>query len=159
MRKKLVLIMAIVVMIISICSIIEAKTTTGLMGQDSQGRYFSTETGYFTVQGKTYYAHHSKSRMYAKGELATNTYRIRNNKLYYFGADGAMITKKTRRDKTTRYIDFNKDGSVHYIYPAGRGEPYERYNANRQRYQVRKHGKWRDTGNQCWPYGMIDHQW
>lgn len=159
MRKKLVSIMAIVVMIISMCSIIEAKTTTGLMGQDSQGRYFSTETGYFTVQGKTYYAHHSKSRMYAKGELATNTYRIRNNKLYYFGADGAMITKKTRRDKTTRYIDFNKDGSVHYIYPAGRGEPYERYNANRQRYQVRKHGKWRDTGNQCWPYGMIDHQW
>lgn len=159
MRKKLVSIMAIVVMIISMCSIVEAKTTTGLMGQDSQGRYFSTETGYFTVQGKTYYAHHSKSRMYAKGELATNTYRIRNNKLYYFGADGAMITKKTRRDKTTRYIDFNKDGSVHYIYPAGRGEPYERYNANRQRYQVRKHGKWRDTGNQCWPYGMIDHQW
>lgn len=159
MRKKLVSIMAIVVMIISMCSIIEAKTTTGLMGQDSQGRYFSTETGYFTVQGKTYYAHHSKSRMYAKGELATNTYRIRNNKLYYFGADGAMITKKTRRDKTTRYIDFNKDGSVHYIYPAGKGEPYERYNANRQRYQVRKHGKWHDTGNQCWPYGMIDHQW
>lgn len=159
MRKKLVSIMAIVVMIISMCSIIEAKTTTGVMGQDSQGRYFSTETGYFTVQGKTYYAHHSKSRMYAKGELATNTYRIRNNKLYYFGADGAMITKKTRRDKTTRYIDFNKDGSVHYIYPAGRGEPYERYNANRQRYQVRKHGKWRDTGNQCWPYGMVDHQW
>ena len=159
MRKKLISIMAIVVMIISMCSIIEAKTTTGLMGQDSQGRYFSTETGYFTVQGKTYYAHHSKSRMYAKGELATNTYRIRNNKLYYFGADGAMIAKKTRRDKTTRYIDFNKDGSVHYIYPAGRGEPYERYNANRQRYQVRKHGKWRDTGNQCWPYGMIDHQW
>jgi len=159
MRKKLVSIMAIVVMIISMCSIIEAKTTTGLMGQDSQGRYFSTETGYFTVQGKTYYAHHSKSQMYAKGELATNTCRIRNNKLYYFGADGAMITKKTRRDKTTRYIDFNKDGSVHYIYPAGRGEPYERYNANRQRYQVRKHGKWRDTGNQCWPYGMIDHQW
>ena len=159
MRKKLISIMAVVIMIISMCSIIEAKTTTGLMGQDSQGRYFQTETGYFTVQGKTYYAHHSKSRMYAKGELATNTYRIRNNKLYYFGADGAMITKKTRRDKTTRYIDFNKDGSVHYIYPAGRGEPYERYNANRQRYQVRKHGKWRDTGNQCWPYGMIDHQW
>lgn len=159
MRKKLISIVAVVIMIISMCSIIEAKTTTGLMGQDSQGRYFSTETGYFTVQGKTYYAHHSKSQMYAKGELATNTYRIRNNKLYYFGADGAMITKKTRRDKTTRYIDFNKDGSVHYIYPAGRGEPYERYNANRQRYQVRKHGKWRDTGNQCWPYGMIDHQW
>lgn len=159
MRKKLISIVAVVIMIISMCSIIEAKTTTGLMGQDSQGRYFSTETGYFTVQGKTYYAHHSKSRMYAKGELATNTYRIRNNKLYYFGADGAMITKKTRRDKTTRYIDFNKDGSVHYIYPAGRGKPYERYNANRQRYQVRKHGKWRDTGNQCWPYGMIDHQW
>lgn len=159
MRKKLISIVAVVIMIISMCSIIEAKSTTGLMGQDSQGRYFSTETGYFTVQGKTYYAHHSKSRMYAKGELATNTYRIRNNKLYYFGADGAMITKKTRRDKTTRYIDFNKDGSVHYIYPAGRGEPYERYNANRQRYQVRKHGKWRDTGNQCWPYGMIDHQW
>lgn len=159
MRKKLISIVAVVVMIISMCSIIEAKTTTGLMGQDSQGRYFSTETGYFTVQGKTYYAHHSKSQMYAKGELATNTYRIRSNKLYYFGRDGAMITRKTSRDRATRFIDFNKDGSVHFIYPMGRGTKYERYNANRKRYQVFKRGKWRDTGMQCWPYGMIDHQW
>ena len=134
------------------------EASTGMMSEDAEGRIFSTHTGYFTVRGKTYYAHKTSSRMYKKGELLTNGYRVRNNKLYYFGADGAMITRKTSRDRTTRYIDFNKDGSVHYIYPAGRKKPNERYNANHRRYQVKKHGKWRDTGNQCWPYGMIDWQ-
>jgi hypothetical protein len=138
--------------------ITEAKTT-GIMHQDSEGRIYSTQTGYFKVRGKTYYAHHSKSAMYDKGELLTNGYRVRNNKLYYFGADGAMVTKKTRRDKSTRYIDFNRDGSVHYIYPAGQRTKKERYNANHRRYQVKKHGKWRDAGMQVWPVGMIDWQW
>lgn len=137
----------------------EAKTTTGIMHQDAEGRIYSTHTGYFTVHGKTYYAHHSKSQMYDKGELLTNGYRVRHGKLYYFGADGAMITRKTSRDKSTRYMDFNRDGSVHCIYPNGRGEKAERYNADRQRFQVRKHGKWKDVGQQIWPYGLIDHQW
>ena len=136
----------------------EAKTVN--VAEDIyEGRYYSAERGYFTAGGKTYYAHQSKSAMYDKGELVTNAYRVRNNKLYYFGRDGAMLTAKTSRNKTTRYIDFNRDGSVHYIFPAGYGEPRERYNANHQRYQVRKHGKWIDTGMQCWPYGMIDWQW
>ena len=137
----------------------EAKTSNGIMGTDAGGRIFSTHTGYFTVRGKTYYAHCSSSRMYKKGELLTNGYRVRNNKLYYFGADGAMVTRKSSRDRSTRYIDFNRDGSVHYIYPAGRKKPNERYNANHRRYQVRKHGKWRDVGQQVWPWGLIDHQW
>ena len=136
----------------------EAKTSNGIMGTDAGGRIFSTHTGYFTVRGKTYYAHCSSSRMYKKGELLTNGYRVRNGKLYYFGPDGAMITRKTSRDRSTRYIDFNKNGSVHYIYPAGRKKPNERYIANHRRYQVRKHGKWKDVGQQVWPYGMIDWQ-
>ena len=136
----------------------EAKTVN--IAEDIyEGRYYSAERGYFEAGGKTYYAHKTKSQMYEVGELLTNGYRVRNGKMYYFGPDGAMITRKTSRNKTTRYIDFNRDGSVHYIYPAGYGEPRERYNANRQRYQVRKHGKWIDTGMQCWPYGMIDWQW
>ena len=137
----------------------EAKTHTGLMGEDDQARIYSTRLGYFTIRGKTYYAHHSRSAMYKKGELLTNGYRVRNNKLYYFGPDGAMVTRKTPRDKSTRYIDFNKDGSVHYIYPAGYYEKTERYNANRHRFQEYKHGKWQDTGMQVWPYGWIDWQW
>lgn len=137
----------------------EAKTHTGLMGEDDMGRKYSTHLGYFTVNGKTYYAHHSRSAMYKKGELATSTYRIRNGKMYYFGADGAMLTRKTPREKSSRYIDFNKDGSVHYIYPAGYYEKTERYNANRHRFQEYKHGKWQDTGMQVWPYGWIDWQW
>ena len=137
----------------------EAKTSTGIMGTDAGGRIFSTHTGYFTVRWKTYYAHCSSSRMYKKGELLTNGYRVRNGKLYYFGHDGAMITRKTSRNRSTRYIDFNRDGSVHYIYPAGRGTKKERYNANHRRYQVKRHGKWKDTGMQVWPYGLIDHQW
>ena len=136
----------------------EAKTT-GIMSIDEEGRIYSTQAGYFTVQGKTYYAHHSKSAMYDKGELLTNGYRVRNNKLYYFGADGAMVTKKTRRDKSTRFLDFNRDGSVHYIYPAGYGDTDERYNAKRQRFQVYKNGHWQDVGQQVWPWGLIDWQW
>ena len=139
----------------------DAKTTTntGLMGEDDQARIYSTRLGYFKVNGKTYYAHYSRSAMYKKGELLTNGYRVRNDKLYYFGPDGAMVTRKTPRDKSTRYIDFNKDGSVHYIYPAGYYDKEERYNANRHRFQVLKKGKWEDTGMQCWPWGMIDFQW
>lgn len=157
-RVSLITIMAIIIMIFSMCITTEAKTRTGLMGEDSEGRYFSTQTGYFTVRGKTYYAHKTKSMMYDVGELATRTYRVRDGKMYYFGKDGAMITRKTSRNRTTRYIDFNRDGSVHYIYPAGRGVPYERYNANRHRFQEYKHGKWRDVGMQCYPYGWIDWQ-
>lgn len=137
--------------------ITEAKTT-GIMHQDAEGRIFASDTGYIKINGKTYYAHHSKSAMYEKYELLTNGYRVRNGKMYYFGPDGAMVTRKTSRDRSTRYIDFNKDGSVHYIYPAGRKKPNERYNANRRRFQVLKHGKWRDTGMQVWPYGWIDWQ-
>ena len=136
----------------------EAKTT-GIMSMDEEGRIYSTQTGYFTVQGKTYYAHHSKSALYDKGELATRTYRVRNGKMYYFDKDGVMVKKKSSRNRTTRYIDFNRDGSVHYIFPAGYGEPHERYNANRRRFQVRKGNRWIDTGMQVWPYGWIDWQW
>ena len=135
------------------------EASTGMMSEDAEGRIFSSQTGYFVVSGKTYYSHYSKSRMYEAHELLTNGYRVRGNKLYYFGADGAMITKKTRRDKSTRYIDFNRDGSVHYIYPAGYGDTDERYNANHQRFQARKNGHWKDVGQQVWPYGLIDHQW
>ena len=135
----------------------EAKTVN--VAEDIyEGRYYSAERGYFTAGGKTYYAHKTKSQMYEVGELLTNGYRVRHGKLYYFGPDGAMITRKTSRNKTTRYIDFNKDGSVHYVYPAGYGEVRERYNANRRRFQVLKHGEWRDTGMQVWPYGWIDWQ-
>ena len=134
------------------------EASAGMMSEDAEGRIFSSQTGYFVVNSKTYYSHYSKSRMYEAHELLTNGYRVRGTKLYYFGADGAMVTRKTSRDHTTRYIDFNRDGSVHYIYPAGMGEPHERYNANHRRYQVRKHGKWRDVGQQVWPWGMIDWQ-
>lgn len=152
---------AFMIAILLVCMITEAKTTagTGLMGEDDMARQYSTQLGYFKVNGKTYYAHHSRSAMYAKGELATNTYRVRGGKMYYFGPDGAMVTRKTPRNKSTRYIDFNRDGSVHYIYPAGYYDKEERYNANRHRFQVLKKGKWEDTGMQVWPYGWIDWQW
>lgn len=150
-------IMLIVVIMVTLATAVHAST--GLMGEDDQARLYSTRLGYFTVNGKTYYAHHSKSAMYKKGELLTNGYRVRNGKMYYFGPDGAMITAKTSRNKTTRYIDFNKDGSVWLIYPAGYGDKFERYNANRHRFQVLKKGKWVDEGMQVWPYGWIDWQW
>lgn len=148
----------LIIVFTTTCAVaVQAKT--GLMGEDDQARIYSNRLGYFTVAGKTYYAHHSRSAMYKKGELLTNGYRVRNNKLYYFGPDGAMITRKTPRNKSTMYIDFNRDGSVKYIYPAGYFDKEERYNANRHRFQKYKHGKWEDTGMQCWPYGWIDWQW
>lgn len=149
--------LAFMIGILILCMITEAKTC--MMYVTSEGRYFSSETGYFKVRGKMYYAHHSRSQMYERGELATNVYRVRDNKLYYFGPDGAMVTRKTPRNKSTRYIDFNKDGSVAIISPAGYREKTERYNANRHRFQKYKHGKWEDTGMQCWPFGWIDWQW
>ena len=148
--------LAFMVAILLVCMIAEGKYI--LFAEDFEGRIYSAERGYFEAGGKTYYAHKTKSQMYEVGELLTNGYRVRHGKLYYFGPDGAMITRKTSRNKTTRYIDFNKDGSVHYVYPAGYGEVRERYNANRRRFQVLKHGKWRDTGMQIWPYGWIDWQ-
>jgi len=148
----------LIIVFTTTCAVaVQAKT--GLMGEDDQARIYSSRLGYFTVRGKTYYAHHSRSAMYKKGELLTNGYRVRNDKLYYFGPDGAMVTRKTPRNKSTRYIDFNKDGSVHYIYPAGYGDTDERYNAKRQRFQVYKNGHWQDVGQQVWPWGLIDHQW
>ena len=141
-RRRIVLViacaMAFMLATMLVCMIAEGKNI--LFAEDFEGRIYSAERGYFEAGGKTYYAHKTKSKM------------------YYFGADGAMITRKTSRNKTTRYIDFNKDGSVHYVYPAGYGEVRERYNANRRRFQVLKHGKWRDTGMQVWPYGWIDWQ-
>ena len=148
----------LIIVFTTTCAVaVQAKTS--LMGEDDQARIYSSRLGYFTVAGKTYYAHHSRSAMYKKGELLTNGYRVQNDKLYYFGPDGAMITRKTPRNKSTRYIDFNRDGSVHYIYPAGYFDKEERYNANRHRFQVLKKGKWIDEGMQVWPYGMIDFQW
>ena len=153
------MITGLLVVMFMFAMVTEAKTHTGLMGEDDQARIYSTRLGYFTVAGKTYYAHHSRSARYAKGERLTNGYRVRNGKMYYFGPDGAMITRKTPRNKSTRYIDFNRDGSVHYIYPAGYFDKEERYNANRHRFQKCRDGEWKDTGMQCWPFGMIDFQW
>jgi len=162
MKKTSFIIAAILAFVIAFLlfgMITEAKVHTGLMGEDDQARIYSNRLGYFTVNGKTYYAHHSRSAMYKKGELLTNGYRVRNNKLYYFGPDGAMVTRKTPRNKSTRYIDFNWDGSVWLIYPAGYYEKLERYNAKRHRFQEFVDGEWKDTGMQCWPYGWIDWQW
>jgi hypothetical protein len=149
--------LAFMIAVLILCMITEAKT--GGMYVTSEGRYFSEEAGYFQIRGKTYYAYHSRSAMYEKGELATNVYRVRGDKLYYFGPDGAMVTQKTSRNRMTRYMDFNADGSIACIYPAGRDEVWERYNANRHCYQEFIDGEWQDVGMQCWPYGLIDWGW
>lgn len=149
-------ILAFILAAMLVCMIAEGKNI--LFAEDFEGRIYSAERGYFTAGGKTYYAHKTKSQMYEVGELLTNGYRVRNGKMYYFGPDGAMVTRKTSRNKTTRYIDFNRDGSVHYVSPAGYGEVLERYNANRQRFQEYVDGEWKDIGMQCWPYGWIDWQ-
>lgn len=110
-------------------------------------------TGWIRFRGKTYYAHTTASQMYLKGELCRNTYRVRKGKMYYFGDDGAMVTKEMK------YVSFNKDGSVKEIYPSGRMIRRYRYNANRRRYQwLNDSGKWTDVGMQCWPEGSIDWQ-
>ena len=159
-RRRLALViacaMAFMLAAMLVCMIAEGKNI--LFAEDFEGRIYSAERGYFEAGGKTYYAHKTKSQMYEVGELLTNGYRVRNGKMYYFGPDGAMITRKTSRNRTTRYIDFNKDGSVHYVSPAGYGEVLERYNANRQRFQEYVDGEWKDIGMQIWPYGWIDWQ-
>ena len=160
-RRRLALViacaMAFILAAMLVCMIAEGKNI--LFAEDFEGCIYSAERGYFKAGGNTYYPHKTKSQMYEVGELLTNGYRGRKGKMYYFGPDGAMITRKTSRNKTTRYIDFNRDGSVWLIYPAGYYEKLERYNAKRHRFQKYKHGKWEDTGMQCWPFGWIDWQW
>lgn len=110
-------------------------------------------TGWIRVGKDTYYAHRTESRMYSKGQVARNTYRVNNNKFYYFCNDGRMLKK------STKYIKLNKDKSVKYIYPPSDGWAGYRYNTKLRRYQYRdSNGKWISTGNQCYPYGMVDWQ-
>lgn len=111
------------------------------------------QTGYFTYHGKKYYAHKTKSRLYPKGAVAKNTYRVKNGRLYYYGPDGA------RQVKNSRYITLNKASkSVHYIYAPGMIRR-SRYNANHKRFQwLDDDGHWKDTGSRGWPEGMIDWQ-
>lgn len=130
--------------------IVEIFDNKGNMFIEKDGKQMR---GWFKIGNKTYYAHKTKSHYFPKGSVCTRTYRIRNGKMYYFDKHGVMVTKNTRKMPN---VTFNRNGSVHYIYTLY--NPKSRYNANRQRYQIRKRGKWVDVGMQCYPYGMIDWQ-
>ena len=148
----------IMLMLILCCISAEAKEKHTIMVQSETetGNTFiskdgETVTGWIRIQGKLHYAYKENHPGNPKGSLAKNTYRIRKGKMYYLGEDGAQVTKEMR------YIAFNRDGSVHYIYPAGRMIRRERFNANHKRYQwLDDHGHWKDTGMQCWPMGLVD---
>lgn len=137
---------------------VQAKTPHNGRVKDAQGNIYiykhgKMQTGWFRYHGKTYYGHKTKSRMYPRGSVACNTYRVKNGRMYYMGNSGA------RQTKNSHYIKLNKcSKSVHYIIMPGMGAVY-RYNANHRRYQYRtKGGKWVDVGMQCYPVGMIDFQ-
>ena len=138
-------------------AVVEAAPRNGRVTDNAGNTYVykhgKLQTGWFTYHGKRYYGHKTKSRLYPKGAICKNAYRVKNGKMYYFGDDGA---KQTR---SSRYITLNKHStSVHYIHAPGMIRRY-RYNANHRRYQyLNDKGKWKDTGMQCWPYGMIDWQ-
>lgn len=164
-KKKIALILeAVIIMGIVLMGLLftvraDAKSThrNGKV-TDAQGNTYiykngKLKTGWFTWKGNRYYAHKTKSRMYPRGSICKNTYRVKNGKMYYFGQDGSKQTK------SSRYITINKRGtSVHYIHAPGMIRRY-RYNCNRHRYQyLDDKGKWINDGEKCWPEGMIDWQ-
>ena len=128
-----------------------AEASTGMRSHDAQGNVYISETGWVQIGSDIYYVHATKSRMYAVGEACRNTYRWRGDKLYYFGKDAKAIRH------STHYIKLDKDRTVKYIYTPGDGNR-ERYNVAHKRYQIRKHGKWEDTGMQTTIWWMCDWQ-
>lgn len=128
-----------------------AEASTGMRSHDAQGNVYISETGWVQIGSDTYYVHKTRSRMYAEGEACRNTYRWRGDKLYYFGKDAKAIRH------STHYIKLDKDRTVKYIYTPGDGNR-ERYNVAHKRYQIRKHGKWEDTGMQTTIWWMCDWQ-
>lgn len=128
-----------------------AEASTGMRSHDAQGNVYISETGWVQIGSDTYYAHKTRSRMYAEGEACRNTYRWRGDKLYYFGKDAKAIRH------STHYIKLDKDRTVKYIYTPGDGNR-ERYNVANKRYQIRRHGKWKDTGMQTNIWWMCDWQ-
>lgn len=165
-KKKIALILAaVIIMGIVLMGLLftvraDAKSTPrNGRTQDAQGNIYiykhgKLQTGWFIYHKKRYYGHKTKSRLYPKGAVARNTYRVKNGKMYYFGDDGS---KQTRSSK---YITLNRHStSVHYIHAPGHESRRYRYNANHKRYQyLTDSGKWKDTGMQIWPYGWIDWQ-
>lgn len=152
--------LAFMVAVLLVCMVTEAKTPRNGRTRDAQGNIYiykhgKLQTGWFKYHGKTYYGHKTKSACYPKGSVARNTYRVRNGRMYYLTDTGAKLTKDSR------YIGLYKHHtSVHYIYAPGMGGRRYRYNAGHRRYQyLQDNGKWTDTGNQCWPWGMIDWQY
>lgn len=165
MKKKRII--AVLIMVIMVALLVGAVTATTASAKtprngkvmDSQGNIYiykhgKLQTGWFKYHGKTYYGHKTKSACYPKGSVARNTYRVRHGRMYYMKNSGAKQTKDSK------YITLNRHRtSVHYIYAPGLQNRGYRYNANRKRFQyLDGKGKWKDTGMQCYPVGMIDFQ-
>lgn len=152
-RRNIALVLLTVIitmLLLTMCAFVTAEAKTVLVGTDLNNDTTVCVgnkicTGWFKLKGKTYYAYKS-----GKHELARNCYRIRKGKLYYLGDDGAVLKK------SERYIILHHDGSVKHVLIAGM-ENILRFNADERRYEYRsKDGIWRPTGQQMWPYGMID---
>ncbi len=152
-------IFAILILTLALASPVMAKTPRNGKVQDSQGNEYiykhgKLKTGWFTYHGKRYYGYKTSTKSHPRGSLCKNAYRVKNNKLYYFGPTGAKQTRDSR------YITLNRHStSVHYIYAPGMIRRW-RYNANHKREQyLTDSGKWVDLeGMQYWPEGLIDRQ-
>ena len=131
---SIVLIAAIVAAVLMICTPVQAETVNG-------GIF--TNTGLQRYHGHFYFIKEN-------GEVSRDSFRVYENKVYYFGKDGRLQTRDSH------YIDIrSKDHSVRYIYTPGT-KKRQRYNTALKRYQV-KHGRhWISVGMQCIPYGQFD---
>ena len=143
-KAKMVIVIVVIAVVCTLTAI-RAEAGTGMV-------WIGQRTGWITINGDTYYIHHSRSRMYHRGEPCWDAYRWHGGKLYYFGHDGKMIKR------STKLLRLNFDNSIRYIYTSGNRD--ERYNVRRRRYQRRgKDGKWREYGMQTNVYWMVDWQW
>lgn len=159
-RKRVatgLLIGVIVVCVMLLSAVLaEAKGVSGKV-KDPDGNIFIVQNsrirvGAFRWHGKRFYAHTTMSRYYPVGSLTVDAFRrLADGRWYYYQRSGAALMK------STRYVRLRNNGTVKYIYTPGTNMK-QRYSTALCRYQIKKRGKWKDVGMQCFPYGQMDLQ-
>lgn len=149
-KLRLFVLMLVLMMGMSICA--EAKVVRDADGNITIYKHGQMQKGWFRYHGKWRYGHQSKSMAYPEGSVTRSEYREENGRLYYMRNDGSLQTR------SSHYIKVNRDHSVRYIYIPGTGKR-ERYNCKHHRYQIKRKGRWRDVGMECFPMALVDWQW
>lgn len=173
-KKIIASLLLITIMIATMTSVVFAdnnylRPSNGWYKDEGNNIYYykngKVKTGYFKVDGKTYYGHKTNSKKYPKGSVTKGQMRIeKDNKWYAFNiSTGARYDKDLyiRKGRTKRILQLKirKNHTVKYVYETAATRRGYRYNTARRRWQTEdSNGKWVDYGNQIIPDGWVDFQ-